>query len=142
MKVTTIISTLAVLFALPVHSDPPAPGLTYLYTAYVKCTSNYPFGEGHMGIRSTIPIIGGKFTGLLLSGKILDVGADWGITDPQTGIFTADTRYNLQTDDGNNIYIRTFGPSQVAGGLHLHLLFETGAKKYYWMNNIVGKLHV
>ncbi|EON63513.1 hypothetical protein W97_02741 [Coniosporium apollinis CBS 100218] len=73
-----------------------------------------------------------------MSGKILDIGADWGINDPQTGIFSADTRYNLQTDDGANIFIQTSGPSQARGGLHLRIIFETGDKNYYWLNNIVG----
>jgi hypothetical protein len=95
----------------------------------VNCTSNYSFGEGSMGIRSTIPIMGGNSTGPRLSGKIFDVGADWGTTDPQTGILTANTRYHLQTDNGHNICIRTFGPIQANGSLHLHLLIETGAKE-------------
>ena len=71
-------------------------------------------------------------------GKILDVGADWGLTDPQTGIFHADTRYNFQTHDGANIFLQTSGPAQPNGGLQLRGLFETGDKEYYWLNNIVA----
>lgn len=74
-----------------------------------------------------------------LTGKILDVGADWGTTDPRTNVFSADTRYNLQTNDGANIFIRTEGPKSPSGQLHLRLIFETGSEKYYWMNNIAGK---
>lgn len=33
---------------------------------------------------------------------ILDIG-DWGVKDIETGMFTADTRYNFRTDDGANI---------------------------------------
>lgn len=73
------------------------------------------------------------------TGKILDVGADWGTTDPRTNVFSADTRYNLRTNDGANIFIRTEGPKSPSGQLHLRLIFETGSEKYYWMNNIVGK---
>lgn len=70
------------------------------------------------------------------------MGADWGVTDPQTGIFSADTRYNFQTDDGANIFLQTSGPAQPDGGLQLRAVFETGDKDYYWLNNVVavGKL--
>ncbi|GLB22659.1 hypothetical protein AtubIFM61612_003235 [Aspergillus tubingensis] len=70
--------------------------------------------------------------------KILDVGADWGLVDPQTGIFSADTRYNFRTDDGENIFLQTSGPKSPSGQLHLRLVFETGSRKYYWLNNVVA----
>lgn len=54
------------------------------------------------------------------------------------GVFSADTRYQLQTDDGANIFIRTSGPAQADGRLHLRLVFETGSAKYYWLNNIIA----
>ena len=56
----------------------------------------------------------------------------------RNGTFSADTRYQLQTDDGANIFIRTNGPTQANGNLHLHLNFETGSSKYYWLNDIVA----
>lgn len=68
----------------------------------------------------------------------MNVGADWGRVDPRTNIFSADTRYNLRTDDGADIFIRTSGPQVPDGHLHLRLVFETGSPKYYWLNNIVG----
>lgn len=73
---------------------PTPPGLEYLYTAFVDCTQSLYETQGPAGIRKAIPIVGGNFTGPRgLEGRILDLGADWGSTDPQTGIFTADTRY-------------------------------------------------
>jgi hypothetical protein len=72
------------------------------------------------------------------AGEILNLGADWGLTDPQTGIFSADTRYNLRTHDGANILLQTSGPAQPEGGLQLRVLFETGDKDYYWLNNVVA----
>ena len=68
---------------------------------------------------------------------MLNLGADWGLVD-KDGVFSADTRYQLQTDDGANIFIRTSGPAQTDGRLHLRLVFETGSSKYYWLNNIVA----
>jgi hypothetical protein len=61
-----------------------------------------------------------------------------GITDPQTGIFSADTRYNLRTHDGANILLQTSGPAQPEGGLQLRVVFETGDRDYYWLNNVVA----
>ncbi|KAK6436875.1 hypothetical protein LTR95_006932 [Oleoguttula sp. CCFEE 5521] len=119
-------------------SQPQAPGLEYLYTAYVECLNNIYNSQGPRGIRTAIPIVGGNVTGPRINGKILDVGADWGLTDPATGIFSADTRYNVQTDDGANIFLQTSGPAQPNGNLHLRLVFETGDLNYYWLNNIVA----
>ena len=72
-----------------------------------------------------------------MAGKVLNLGADWGLTDSR-GTFFADTRYHLQTDDGAGIFIQTNGPAQSDGRLHLRMTFETGSDKYYWLNNIVG----
>jgi hypothetical protein len=74
-------------------------------------------------------------------GKILDVGADWGLVDPQTNVFSADTRYNFRTDDGADIFLQTAGPKAPDGHLHLRIIFETGSPKYYWLNNVVGEFH-
>jgi hypothetical protein len=73
-----------------------------------------------------------------LPGKILNLGADWSWRDNKTGLSHADTRYQLQTDDGANIYIQTEGPTQSDGTIHLRETFETGSDKYYWLNNIVA----
>lgn len=69
----------------------------------------------------------------------MNVGADWGLTDPRTNIFSADTRYNLRTNDGADIFIQTAGPQAPDGHLHLRLVFETASPTYYWLNHIVGK---
>ncbi|PWY75020.1 cytochrome P450 [Aspergillus heteromorphus CBS 117.55] len=135
--------TLKTMLLLSPHTStanpaPPAPELTLLYTAYVECEATLMNSPGPHGIRRTIPIVGGNFTGPHLSGQILNVGADWGLVDPQTGIFSADTRYNLRTDDGESIFIQTSGPKAPSGQLHLRLVFETGSRKYYWLNNVVA----
>ncbi|KAJ9630793.1 hypothetical protein H2203_001318 [Taxawa tesnikishii (nom. ined.)] len=119
-------------------SVPAAPSLSFLYTLYCWCETNIYSTQGPRGIRTTIPIVGGNFTGPRLAGRVLDVGADWGLTDVQTGIFSADTRYNLQTYDGANVFVQTSGPAQASGGLHLRLIFETGDKNYYWLNNVIA----
>ncbi|KAF7718953.1 Uncharacterized protein PECH_006297 [Penicillium ucsense] len=121
------------------HASPKPPKLSFLYTLFAECKSDlmHP-GTGPHGIRAAIPIIGGNFSGPHLSGKVLNVGADWGLTDPRTKIFSADTRYNLRTDDGADIFVQTSGPQVPDGHLHLRMIFETASPKYYWLNNILA----
>lgn len=117
---------------------PVPPSLEHLYTAFAHCEPGIFTKQTPKGLRTAIPIVGGNFTGPRMSGKILNLGADWGLTDPQTGVFSADTRYNLQTDDGADIYIQTSGAAQPDGKLHLRLVFETGDKDYYWLNFVTA----
>ncbi|GAA5964943.1 hypothetical protein JCM8115_007089 [Rhodotorula mucilaginosa] len=125
-------------------SGPTPPQLKWLYTAYVYCPANLldPLLTP-AGIRKEIPIIGGNFTGPGINGKFRDLGADWGTTDPRTGIFTADTRYNGVTDNGADLFFQTSGPKSPSGDLHLRIKIETGSEKYYFLNNVVavGVLH-
>lgn len=72
-----------------------------------------------------------------ITGQVLPIGADWGIVD-SNGLFWADARYNLRTDDGAEIFVQTSGPGQPDGTNHLRVIFETGSEKYYWMNNILA----
>ncbi|KAF2732600.1 hypothetical protein EJ04DRAFT_440675 [Polyplosphaeria fusca] len=131
-----ILPALAAVPALA-QNPPAAPSLTYLYTLNATLADGIPIGKGPKGDRVAIPITGGTFSGPKLNGKVLNLGADWGVTDSK-GTFSADTRYNLQTDDGANIFIQTNGPGQADGKLHLRMVFETGSEKYYWLNNIVA----
>ncbi|KAL2264053.1 hypothetical protein VTK26DRAFT_2839 [Humicola hyalothermophila] len=119
------------------QATPAPPGLTYLYSLNCTLGQALPVGDTPHGSRTVIPIVGGSFTGPRMSGKVLDLGADWGLVD-KDGVFSADTRYQLQTDDGAHIFIRTSGPAQQDGRIHLRLQFETGHANYYWLNNIVA----
>lgn len=141
MHYKTLIKTLVTLLAptAVAFTPPSTPHLSYLYTAFVYCSPSIYETQGPNGIQKAIPIIGGNFTGPRLHGKILNLGADWGVTDPQTGLFSADTRYNLQTHDGANLFLQTSGPKQENGDLHLRIDITTGDKRYYWLNNIVGE---
>ncbi|KAF2216406.1 hypothetical protein CERZMDRAFT_93701 [Cercospora zeae-maydis SCOH1-5] len=123
---------------LPPKTAPAAPGAVWLYTAFVDCENSLFEMQTPRGIRTAIPIVGGNFTGPHLSGKILDLGADWGLTDPQTGLFSADTRYNLQTHDGANLFLQTSGNTNPDGTSHLRVIIETGDDRYYWLNNLVA----
>ena len=142
-----LLSCLPLLSLTAASTQPPPPAISYLYTAYVQCTGNLMEPDGPHGLQKAIPIVDGNFTGPRLSGrplytilkstltgwlinwptgKILDVGADWGTTDIRTSIFPADTRYSLQTNDGTNNFIWTEGPKPPSGQLHPRLIFEMG----------------
>ncbi|KAI6352489.1 hypothetical protein MCOR25_009402 [Pyricularia grisea] len=115
----------------------PTPSLTHLYSLNCTLDPKINVGDGPYGNRAAIPIIGGTFEGPRIKGTIRNLGADWGLTDNR-GVFHPDTRYGLTTDDGAEIYIRTFGSKQSTGGIYLHGLYETGSDKYWWLNDIVA----
>lgn len=74
MLFITYLLTLISLLTLTTSSPPPTPELSYLYTAYVQCAGNLLESQQNpnpSGIRKTIPIIGGNFTGPRLSGTSL-----------------------------------------------------------------------
>ncbi|KAF1813796.1 hypothetical protein P152DRAFT_472611 [Eremomyces bilateralis CBS 781.70] len=147
LALTLVVSALSLLSSQLVSAQdsvpaavatPAAPELKFLYTAYVLCTPDIAGqGQGPAGTRKTIPIVGGNVTGPLINGDIADVGADWGTVDPVSGVFSADTRYNIVTDDGAVIFLRTSGPT-VGNTLHLRVQLETGSEKYYWLNEIIA----
>lgn len=141
MKLTTfLLSAFAALVSATNTTAPPAPALTYLYTSYVDVSTPIDMGVGPLGDRLAIPITGGNFSGPLLSGTIRNLGADWGLIDTKTGIFSPDTRYQFLTSDGANIFVRSTGSQVPAiGEIHLRFVFETGSSKYYWLNNIISE---
>jgi len=110
-------------------------------------------GEGPLGRRRVIPITGGGFRGERLSGRVLAGGADWQVLRAD-GVAELDARYTLETDDGALIYVRNFGyrhgPAEVlrrlAAGetvepsayyMRTTPRFETGARRYLWINRII-----
>lgn len=58
------------LVAKDVPNVPPAPGFTHLYTAYADVLNPIYYGEGPMGIRTTLPCVGGNFSGPYFSGTL------------------------------------------------------------------------
>ncbi|KAH7313925.1 hypothetical protein B0I35DRAFT_436113 [Stachybotrys elegans] len=133
---TTIIAATALLSTVS-NAAPSIPGFAHLYTLNCTLGPSVNVGTGPRGSRNVIPITGGTFAGPRLAGRILNIGADWSITDSK-GLFNADTRYQLQTDDGANIFIQTSGPAQQNGKIYLRGIFETGSDKYWWLNNIIA----
>ena len=61
---------------------------------------------------------------------------DWLHTDIYN-VSLPDTRYNLRTDDGADIFIRTSGASIEDGRYVLRGVFQTGHEDYRWLNYII-----
>ncbi|KAH7625832.1 hypothetical protein SMAC4_12887 [Sordaria macrospora] len=145
-KLVFVLSTLALAiqgsYARPTSPAPtPAPpGLNFLYSLNCTLGTAIPVGTGPRGSRIVIPITGGTFQGPKLKGKILNLGADWALSSTSGAESTTnvDTRYQLVTDDGANIFIQTNGPAKKDGKIHLRMTFETGSAKYFWLNSVVA----
>ena len=95
------------------------------------------------GTRVMVNVSGGTFEGPKLKGTVLPGGGDW-VTARADGSVKLDVRITLQTDDGANI-LMTYSCIGLRGegGLTLRTapLFETGAEKYLWLNNIQAIAH-
>lgn len=126
------------------------PGLKPLCEIRAELGPPIEKGGGPGGRWRIIPIIGGTVEGERLSGRILNLGADWqSIHD--AGYAELDTRYVIETHDGAMIDIRNFGlrhgPSEVLERLaagetvdpSLYYMrttprFQTGDPRYEWLN--------
>ena len=128
----------------------PLPSLEHVCTLMVSLAPVQALGNGRAGQRRIIPIIGGTVTGPKLSGRILNVGADWQ-TIFNSGVAELDTRYAMETDDGATIEIINYGyrhgPKPVIDAIargeqvdpnsyymRTHARLETGDPRYEWVN--------
>ena len=125
------------------------PKLSHFCDLAVDLGPIMEMGPGRAGQRRIIPIIGGTVTGRV-SGKILNLGADWQ-TIFADGTADLDTRYGFETDDGALIEVINrgvrHGPPEVvariAAGedvdpseyyMRTHARLETGDARYDWIN--------
>jgi hypothetical protein len=90
------------------QAPPTAPGLTLALEAHVELGPPMELGQVPRGRRRIIPIIGGTFEGSGIKGRVLNNGADWQIVRAD-GFAELDTRYALQTDAGQIIYVQNRG---------------------------------
>ena len=132
---------------------PPIPRLEPLCHVAVKIGAPQMLGAVLTGERRIIPITGGRFEGAKMHGEILPGGADWQIVAAD-GTAILEARYTLRTDDGALIYVRNsgfrHGPPEVLAAIargeqvdpgkyyfRATPTFETGDKKYAWLNRII-----
>ena len=97
---------------------------------------------GSIGVnRVVVAVIGGTFEGPKLKGTVVGPGGDWIVGRPD-GSSVLDIRVLLKTDDNQEIYMTCRGIAYTppGGTLNARILpvFETGAAKYVWLNNVVA----
>jgi hypothetical protein len=124
-----------------------------LMNIHIGLKEPLPIGRGPFGARFIGDISGGSFEGIRLRGAVLQSGGAWILYDPE-GVRHVEARLVLETDDGAYIYVRFLGaasareesPSPPANGKtekpadynFMTLHFETGSKRYQWMNWLMG----
>jgi hypothetical protein len=95
----------------------------------------------NIGDHLVVPVIGGTFEGPRLKGVIVAPGGDW-MTHRPDGSSVLDVRIVLRTNDAQEISMtsRGIGYTPPGGPLYARILpmFETGATKYAWLNDIVS----
>ena len=105
------------LLLLPHPRPPAAPsqgsGLVFAFQARVELGTVMELGQVPRGRRRIIPIVGGTFEGSGIKGRVLNNGADWQIVRAD-GLADLDTRYALETDQGQIIYVQNAGMRHAA----------------------------
>ena len=89
-------------------SSPRPPGLTFAFEIRAQVGTPLEMGQVPQGRRRIIQILGGTFSGPGLKGRIVPGGADWQIVRAD-GFTELDTRYTLETDKGELIYVQNAG---------------------------------
>ena len=134
-------------------SLPAAPRLKFAFEMHVTVVPALEVGNVPAGRRRIIPILGGTFEGPEIRGRVLPGGADWQIIRDD-GVGDLDTRYTLETDRSEIIYVQNRGlrhasPENVErllAGLPVDPaevyfrttpVFETAAPALQWMTRSV-----
>ncbi|KAH8887156.1 hypothetical protein GQ53DRAFT_809194 [Thozetella sp. PMI_491] len=113
------------------------PKANHLLAGNLSVGLSVDVGSMPVGNVTVIPITGGAVQGPNLTGKVLAIGADWGITTPQ-GIYYPDIRTQIRTLDGANIYLQMTGWMQHDNTTYVRTVFQTGSPNYAWLNYVVA----
>lgn len=129
---------------------------TVLIDLQVDLDQPLVIGDGPLGKRVLFRGSGGSFEGPDMHGKVLPGGGDWALFGPD-GSMTLNVRLTLCTHDNMLIYLSYSGrliiPPELSADLthpvkraeidpgkyyfRTSPVFETGAKTYKWLNDIV-----
>jgi len=132
---------------------PPAPGLVYAFELHATVAAPTELGQVANGRRRIVEITGGTFEGPGIKGKVRPGGADWQIVRPD-GFTELDTRYTIETDKGQLIYVQNAGMRHAPPDVMQKLLagqtvdpklvyfrtvpkFETSAPELQWLTRAV-----
>lgn len=127
-----------------------------LFDIVVDLCPRLVIGDGPFGRRILFGAAGGTFEGPRLHGTVLPGGGDWALFRAD-GAMSLDVRLTLRTDDGALVQMtydgRWITPPELRAEMadpgrrnrvdpsryyfRTNPLFETGAERYAWMNDIV-----
>jgi hypothetical protein len=128
----------------------------HLFDLAVDVNPGLDFGKGPFGRRKLFGAVGGSFHGPRLRGDVLAGGGDWALFRPD-GTMTLDVRLTLRSHDDALVHMSYGGrwtiPPELRDVLtdpvtshrvdparyyfRTNPLFETGASRYAWLNDIV-----
>jgi hypothetical protein len=128
---------------------PAAPKLTYAFELRATVATPTELGQVANGRRRIIDITGGVVDGPVVKGKVRPGGADWQIVRAD-GFTELDTRYTIETDKGQLIYVQNPGVRHAPPDVMKKLLagemvdpalvyfrtqpkFETSAPELQWL---------
>jgi len=129
--------------------EPAAPKLTFAFELRAQVGPPAELGQVTHGRRRIVPILGGSVRGPQLNAKVLPGGADWQMIQAD-GFTELDTRYTLETDKGQLVYVQNAGIRHAAPDVMQKLLageivdpklvyfrtvpkFETSAPELQWL---------
>lgn len=119
--------------------SPAAPELEFVVQLHVTIGQAYSVGKTTHGTRTIIPITGGTFEGPNIKGEVLPGGADYQISDANTGHTEVEAIYCIRTDDEVTVHVRNSGIIHMSReGQYFTCTpkFEAPAdSKYSWLNN-------
>jgi hypothetical protein len=99
---------LVLVLAAAGRAQEAPPTLTFAFEARVQVAAPVEVGDVPHGRRRIVQILGGTFDGPGIRGRVVPGGADWQIIQPD-GFSELDTRYTLETDKGQIIYVQNAG---------------------------------
>ena len=152
-KAVVVVPGLAQSRAAAPTTRPPAPGLVFAFELRATVAAPTELGQVASGRRRIVDITGGTFEGPGIKGKIRPGGADWQIVRPD-GFTELDTRYTIETDKGQLIYVQNAGMRHAPPDVMQKLLagqpvdpslvyfrtvpkFETSAPELQWLTRAV-----
>lgn len=134
--------------------DTPAmPAFEYLVAIDAEVGEIVSVGQGPLGERRVVDILGGHFEGPRLRGKVLG-GQDWQIAR-RDGVLDIDAHYTIEAEGGGRVRVVSqgyrYGPPEVMARLargddvdpadyffRTMIRFETGDVELTWLNKTLA----
>jgi hypothetical protein len=133
---------------------PASPTLTFAFELRAKVGDPVEIGQLPHGRRRIVPILGGTVRGPMINATVVGgSGSDWQLIQPD-GFSELDTRYTLQTDKGQRVYVQNAGIRHAAPDVMKKLLagqavdpklvyfrtvpkFETAVPELQWLTRSI-----